>query len=224
MLSFICTIASIAIASYQGWRDARPKWVTKTRKVMSKRRWVILGTTAFAIFTAAASSFSLVQELLTPAHIVTTTLQLGHIGPNCNVASLVVYPSAPIKSLHLVVEFNQPILTTVVQSDFRGDATMAIQGNANIHRLTCDINSTASSEPNPMLSFAVSSDRRAVLVNGHDLTRIDGQSYTVTMYSDTGAMPTWSVKGKATFEASGLEVPATIKVMMGVHDAGRVSP
>jgi heme/copper-type cytochrome/quinol oxidase subunit 2 len=223
MLPFCLAVVGTFVASYQGWRDSRDPWEKPTKRRMSRRRWLILATTIFTIAILSINSFPQLQTLLRPQNDVVTYLKIGRVSPQCTIASLVVYPTGPTKSLQMTLQFDQPIRDHVLQTGFINDSNMGIKGAVSTDKDACKI-STPPSERNDSLTFQVTSDRYAVLINGRNFNKYDGQTVVLTLFSYGGTLAKAKANGMATYEAAGHDVPAKVILIRGPNDTETLQP
>jgi hypothetical protein len=147
----------------------------------------------------------------TPSVLCSSSMnsQLGL--PNCTVWGVTVVPTEPIRDFHLVVTFPRPITDSVVQNGVEPGRNFRVQGATKIGP-PCNLNAKPS-DRNESLTFSISSDRRQVIVSGHDVTPYDSQTFIAAFYPDTEGgklLQDLQIKAVATYEAYGHDLPADI--------------
>jgi hypothetical protein len=128
-----------------------------------------------------------------------------------------------MKSFQMTLEFDQPIKAHVLQTGFNNDPNMGIQSKVSMNGDTCNIN-VSSSERNDSLTFQVTSDQHAVLINGRNFARFDAQTIVLTLFSDSGAIATAKANGMATSESGGHDVPANVLLVRGANNTETLKP
>src|ERR1700685_2056897 len=115
LLLSILSIITVIVSLIGGWRADEPK----TRRFEPnpwKRNWLTCFTACLAISVLLTNGSASIIRLFSPRHtlLCSSHLQSAHNLPNCGVWGITIDPQRSIKSLHLVIRFNEPIAASVV--------------------------------------------------------------------------------------------------------------
>jgi hypothetical protein len=208
------SIALILLNAKSAWRPIAPKDKNEP-KGTNAQHWLILIGAGVAIFAVLLTGTDWCARLFSPppAVIVASRAQQATNMPNCNIEGFAVGTTkgATIKSLEMVLVFPHEIHDHLL-STLRDGPKTRTEVDA-----PCEINDT-SSDRNNALTFAISSNRREVIIRGHDFTLADAQQFLMTFVVNNddwiNNQSSFDEIGDATYDANGREVAANIKMRL----------
>ena len=171
-------------------------------------KWIVA---AFITFFILPLMFKPMAKVFSRKHSLTGFVDNGSKNSSCTVWTLSIFPIESIKSLNMIVHLDRPIPQNILQNglDVNQNPTQSVHVKVND---ACKI-LTESSGVNDSLTFTLSSDRREIVIKGHDLSRYDAQTFVGAFHQNGTAHPELDVTGDATYEAFGYEFPAKIQLI-----------
>jgi hypothetical protein len=212
-------IVAVLITTVQGWLGSRTRDGHRSQRQRKQR--IILFVTAFiAITTAIIGGVPWFADHIGNPAAVTMYLQEQFAG-HCTVDSLIVFPTRQLTDLHLTLQLDQAIKSHIIRNDFVRNGNFGIQSS---FRTTPDCQIlTPSAEAQRQLTFALSADHRAVLIDGHDLSAYNAQGISLTAYSNQGIAAKVSVRGEGAYDKADHEVKARILMFKEPHEIVEIS-
>lgn len=187
------------------WLAAKPTKDHHPKRIL-ERRLIIVGT-GLAILLAVITGCDWGARHFSIQPVINPLIGGQEFAPmpGCTVSQVAIRPQEQFKSLHMTLFFPKAI---------HSHRVLVERPHVNFGTLIafpCDI-SAKESEPDPLLTFTVSTNQHEVFVSGHDLTTADMRSLLFTFYPDPkyGPRNDQSVDSdcEATYLAYGRELPA----------------
>lgn len=188
----------------------RPK--AKKKADYAAAKWVIsLVLTAVVTAFIFPSMFRPIVKTVSHKHSLTGFVDMKQKNPNCTIWTFSIFPLETIKSLNMIVHLNQPISQDILENglDVNTNPTHSVRASVNA---ACEI-LTKSSDVNGSLTFNLSSDRREIVIKGHDLSSYDTQTFVGVFNQNSTTPLDPDIMGHATYEAFGYELPAIIQLI-----------
>jgi len=212
-ISLIVAIAGVILNVVSGWYPA-PAMLHGYTAGTWKRNWLTIVTGLFAVAVLLGNGSAWLVQRLThrPTLECYAHLLAARNMPDCTVWGITIDPKEPMKSVHLIINFDQPISDSVLAKMVDFGKNTGVGPHTEIDA-PCHIRAK-SADPDSALTFSVSSDRHEIIIEGHDFSRYDSQSFVVTFYPDPnyGKSAIAGVIGEATYEKLGHELNAPIKL------------
>lgn len=207
-------IAAVIVNGAGGWQSSRPTHPS-IRAVKRQRRLIIATGSLSVVILLLNGSEWLVQHFSSQpnlncfAHFESFT----NI-PGCTTYGISVDPSERMKSLHLIIHFSQRINDSVLMKKVV-DAGVGTQAWPRPKIAAPCMILTKAADRDNALTFQVSSDRHELIVNGHDFSKYDAQSFVVTFdpsAEDGFRSGRVDIRGEATYEKLGKLLKADLKL------------
>lgn len=221
LLPSILSIIAVIVSLIGGWRANEPK-AGRFEPNPLKRNWLTCVTACLAILVLLANGSALIIRLFSPRHtlLCPSHLQSAHNLPNCGVWGITIDPEESVKSLHLVIHFNEPIAASVVSHVVDVDRRGPVGRGTEID-VPCRINAKAA-DLDGALTFQVSTDRREVIITGRDFSKYDAQTFIATFYpisASEEAQFSADAMGEVTFENLNHDIRGILKIVDPISGA-----
>ena len=206
------SIALIALNALSVWRPLKPKDSREPKGTKPQHILILIGA-GIAIFATLLTGTDWCARLFSPPPevILVSRAQQARNMPDCNIQGIAVGTKSgvTIKSLEMILFFPHEIHDHLL-STLRNGVKMRAEVDS-----PCEINDK-SSDRNDALTFVISSNKREVIIRGHDFTSVDAQQFLMTFLVSHDEWlnnnASFDEIGDATYEANGRELAADIKM------------
>ncbi len=207
------SIASVVANVAMGWSPDPPMCRNYAGGIWQRNKWpIVIGL--FGTLVLLGNGFAWIVQHLTQTPILEcySYVQVANNMPNCEVWRITVIPKARMKSVRLIIHFDQPINDSILARSVAADDQANLGPHVEIDA-PCQIASRPS-ERDPALTFFVSSDRHEIIIEGLNFSKYDAQSFVVTFYPYLagGIAMGADIEGEATYESFGYELKAPIRL------------